>query len=59
MEEITLSRMDKLGLQFMEDPDKVSDVESFELLADLFGVEERDLFDHLHGKEFRPVEKDA
>ena len=54
MKEVTLSRMDKLGLKFMSNKESVSVVESFELLADLLGVDESQLYDQMSGKVFVP-----
>lgn len=53
----TPSRLDKMGTQFMEDPDSVDCGDAFELLSDLLGVAEKDMACHFQGRQYVPEDK--
>lgn len=52
-----LSRIDKMGLSFMKNKDSLKETESLELLCELFGVEESEMWDHMSGRKFIPKPK--
>jgi len=55
--EETMTQMDRDSLEFMDDPKNITEVQAFEIFADLLDVEEDDLMDFLNGKQFVPERK--